>query len=331
MKNYIIAEMACSHDGSAELARKIIGGAGQAKADAVQFQIWTLADMMVPDHPAYEAVKKLELSREQWRELTGYTREHYPDMHIIACVYEEGSVGFAQEMGVDAYKIHSADLSNPRLMKHVAATCKRIDLSVGASTVEEIQNAVQWIKQSSDSEIWMMYGYQSFPTPIDGIHLNYMMKLRDLFELPVGYQDHSDADSDEAFWLPACAIGMGVNVLEKHITHDRSLKGADHESALNPDEFQKFVRMVRNIETAKGIAVPKPFTEEEENYRKYSKKSIVAARHLPKGKMINEDDLLFMRASELGFPPDHSLHLVGKKTRRDLQAYELVNEDMFCD
>ena len=323
---YIIAEMACSHEGDPALARKIIDGAGQAGADAVQFQVWKLREMMVPHHPDFDRVSKIELSEEQWSDLATYVRHRYPDMHIAACVYERASVGFCEEIGIDAYKLHAADLSNPFLVKYVAATGKRIDLSVGASTLGEIATAVEWIRSTSDSQIWLMYGYQNFPTPTDAIHLRYMMKLRNLFELPVGYQDHSDADTEAAFWLPAAALGMGVDILEKHVTHDRAFKGIDHEAALNPDEFARFVQMVRIIERAMGVSIPKPFSEEERKYRKYSKKSLVASRDLPAGSKVTEEDLLFMRAEDLGLPPDQAHRLVGRVTKRDISAYHLVLE-----
>ena len=326
-KTYVIAEMACSHEGDPTLARKIIDGAGQAGADAIQFQIWLLKDIMVPHHPDYERVKRIELSREAWADLAAYVRDRYPEMQIIACVYERSSVDFAESINVDAYKLHSADLSNPYLVKHVAGTGKRIDLSVGASTLDEIQTAIEWIKSTSSSEVWLMYGYQNFPTLTDEVHLRYMMKLKQLFELPIGYQDHSDADTEAAFWLPAAALGMGVDILEKHITHDRSLKGIDHEAALNPDEFARFVQMVRTIEGAMGISTPKPFTAEELKYRKYAKKSLVASRDLPAGTRVTEDDLLFMRADDLGLPPDQAYRLIGRVTSRDIAAYHLILED----
>ena len=323
-KTHIIAEMACSHEGDPALARKIIDGAGHAGADSIQFQIWSLKDTVVPHHPDYQMLTRIELSREVWTDLANYVREKYPSMQIIACVYERSSVDFAQTIAVDAYKIHSADLSNPVLIKHVAQTNKRIDLSVGASTTAEMQSALEWI---NNRDTWLMYGYQGFPTPTDAINLNYMMKLKQLFELPVGYQDHSDANLPAAFWLPAAALGMGVDVLEKHITHDRSYKGIDHEAALNPDEFARFVEMVREIEAARGHSTPRPFSPEEVKYRKYSKKSLVAARDLAEGHVIAPDDLLFMRADSLGVTPDQAERLVNRKVRRTIAAYHLVTED----
>ena len=326
-RTYIIAEMACAHEGDPALAQKIIDGAGQGGADAIQFQIWSLADMVVPHHPDYGKLKRIELSQQEWSDLAAYVRGRYPKMQIIGCLYERGGVDFAKSIGVDAFKIHSSDLSNPYLLKYVAATGKRIDLSVGASTLDEIETALEWISETSDSEVWLMYGYQDFPTPTDAVHLNFMMKLRDLFALPIGYQDHSDADTGAAFWLPAAAVGIGAVILEKHITHDRSLKGIDYEAALNPDEFTRFVAMVREIEMAQGSSKPRPFSEEELKYRKYSKKSIVAARELPVGTKISEHDLLFMRADVLGLPPDQVHRLVGRTTKHKIAPFHVIREE----
>lgn len=326
-KIHIIAEMACSHEGDARFAKEIIAGAAAAEADAIQFQIWSLKDTCVPHHPDWDKLARIELSRETWRSLADYAHSLRPEMQIIACVYERSSVDFAETLNVNAYKLHSADLSNPYMVKHVAATGKRIDLSVGASTIGEIQSALEWIRETSGSEVWLMYGYQNFPTRTDDVHLDYMIKLKQLFQLPVGYQDHSDAETGAAFWLPAAAVGMGVDILEKHITHDRSYKGIDHEAALNPDEFARFVKMVREIEAARGIAVPKAFSADEVKYRKYSKKSVVARHDLPAGRTISEADLLFMRAPELGLPPDQVSRLAGRTSKRDIKAYELIREE----
>jgi len=326
-KVHIIAEMACSHDGDPALARKIIDGAGQAGADAIQFQIWRLAEHMVPYHPDYDRARKVELPQKDWGNLAAYVRNRYPSMQIVACVYEQPSVDFCERIGLDAYKIHSSDLSNPYLVKYVAATGKRVDLSVGASTIDEVQTAIGWIRSTSASQIWLMYGYQNFPTPTHEVHLRYMMKLKELFELPIGYQDHSDADTEAAFWLPAAAEGMGVNILEKHITHNRSLKGTDHEAALNPDEFSRFVQMVRTIEGAMGVSTPRPFSAEEIKYRRYAKKSLVACRDLAAGEVISEDALTFMRAADLGLPPDQAWRLIGKSVRHPIAKYHLIREE----
>jgi sialic acid synthase SpsE len=324
---YVIAEMACSHDGQAALARRIIDAAGTAGANAIQFQIWRLEDIMVPTHPDFSRVLKLQLASETWAELAVYTRSRHPGMEIIACVYDPAAADFADALNVNAFKIHTADLSNPQLLRHIAAKGKRIDLSVGASSLDEIGNALATIRAVRDVPIWLMYGMQNFPTNVGDAHLAFAAKLADLFELPVGYQDHTDAQLDSGFWLPAAAVGMGIRVIEKHITHDRSRKGADHEAALNPEEFEKFVRMLREIEVAFGSPVPRPFSEADQRYRKYSKKSIVATRDLPAGTVLAETDLTVRRAEALGLPPDQSARLVGRVVRAPLKIWQLVRDE----
>jgi sialic acid synthase SpsE len=324
---FIIAEMACSHEGDPQLARTIIDGAGRAGAGAIQFQIWRLKEILVARHPDYQKCARLEISQPDWSELAGYVRQRYPNMQIIACVQDGPSIDFCETIAVDAYKLHSSDLSNPPIVKRVAKTGRRIDLSVGASTIDEIQKALEWIRSESDSQVWLMYGYQRFPTPTDAIHLNYMRTLRELFRLPIGYQDHSAGGSDAGFWLPAAAIGLGVDIVEKHITHDRAKKGIDHEAALNPDEFARFVAMVREIDAAKGTAVPRPFSNEEQEYRKYCKKSLVAACPVPAGTQLTEEHLAALRAEQLGLPPDQSGRLLGRTARHDLAAHQVVREE----
>jgi N,N'-diacetyllegionaminate synthase len=319
--------MACSHDSEPSYAKKIIDAAGKSGANAIQFQIWLADDLMVPYHSQFDFHKNLELSRDEWKELANYVRSRFPSMEIIACVYEKNSVDFSESISVDAYKIHSSDLSNEMLLKHVARKGKRIDLSVGASTISEIEDALETIRKVSNVDVWIMYGIQNFPTPSDEIHLAYMMKLKKLFELPIGYQDHCDGDSEAGYWLPAAAIGMGVDIIEKHITHDRSFKGVDYEAALDPDQFKKFAEMVREIDAARGISIPKPFTEAEQTYRRYAKKRLVAGKDIKAGEKIVEDDLLFMRAEELAMTPDQANLLIGKKATKDIKKYELFKLD----
>jgi N,N'-diacetyllegionaminate synthase len=323
----VIAEMACSHEGDSTLARTIIDGAGQAGADGIQFQIWRLENTVVPQHRDYQRIARLEMSQAVWGDLAAYVRQRFPNMQIIACVQDHSSIDFCESIQVDAYKLHSSDLSNPPIVKHVAKTGRRIDLSVGGSTIDEIQRTLEWIREVGDAKIWLMYGYQRFPTPTDAIHLNYMQKLAELFELPIGYQDHSAGGSDAAFWLPAAAMGMGVDAVEIHVTHDRSKKGIDHEAAMNPDEFARFVAMVREIDRAKGIGVPRPFSPEESAYRKYSKKSLVAACPIAAGKRLVEEHWVALRTEELGLPPDQANRIIGRTAKREIAAYQLIREE----
>ena len=326
-KCFVIAEMACSHEGDFNLAKKIIDGAANAKADAIQLQIWSLTHMMSPQRKEYELLKRIEFKEKQWRELISYTQKNYPNLKIYVCVYEHSSIDFIDSLNIDGYKLNSSDLSNPLVLDKVAEKNKPINLSIGASTIIEIENAIKRIRNVSNVKITLMYGHQSFPTKPKNVHMSFINKLADQFRLPIGYQDHCDADDETAFWLPAASLGMNVSILEKHITHDRSKKGIDHESALNPLEFIKFVEMVRSIESAKGISSIRPFTEEEIKYREFQKKSIVVTRDTKKGSIVTYNDISFMRAEILGLSPDKAEMIIGKKLLKDILAYNVILEN----
>jgi len=323
-KTFVIAEMACSHEGRMDLAVKIIDGAAAAGADAVQLQIWELASMMSPQRSEFSMLKEIEFSRDQWKGLVDYSRARYPELKIYACVYEHKSIDFIDSLKIDGYKINSSDLSNPLVLEKVARTGKPVNLSVGASSIEEIRSALEVIYSFSTPPVILMYGIQNFPTKVADVNLGFMFKLGQLFDLPIGYQDHCSGDSEEGFWLPAAAIGSGADTLEKHITHDRSLHGIDHEAALNPDEFVRFTKMVRMIEKARGISVPRPFSKADLSYREFQKKSIVAARDLKGDTLLTDDDVLFLRAEEVGLPPSSVYKILKRKLNKDIAAYELI-------
>ena len=317
-KTFIIAEMACSHEGDIKLAKKIIDAAFEANADAIQLQVWSLKNLMSPKRKEFELLKKIEFSRDDWMHLVDYCKTKYPRMLVYVCAYEHSIVEFIDKLGVDGYKLNSSDLSNPLILDKVALTGKPINLSIGASSIREIHAAVEKINIRIQNKITLMYGHQSFPTHPQNVNLAYMQKLGSLFDLPIGYQDHCNASDDSAFWLPAASMGMNVTVIEKHLTHDRSFKGIDHESALNPDEFVKFVKMIRIIDQAKGIAVPRNFSDDENKYREFQKKSIVVNADMKRGEKLRDNNLSFLRADTLGIPPDKIGLVLGRTLKIDI-------------
>ena len=323
----IIAEMACSHEGDLSLAKKIIDATARANADAIQLQIWSLDYMMAPQRKEYELLKKIEFTREEWKLLIQYIKQNFPNLQIYVCVYEHSTIDFIDSLNVDGYKINSSDLSNQLVLEKIAEKKKPINLSVGASTILEIEAAINQIQNISNSKVTLMYGHQSFPTKPENVHMNFIKRLIDHFQLPVGYQDHSDANLKSAYWLPAASLGIGVSILEQHITHDRSKKGIDHESALNPNEFIEFVHMVRCIDSAKGLYLERPFTEEEIKYRSFQKKSIVILKDLKRGDVITMKDIAFMRADKLGLSPNRIDTIIGKKLIKDISAFNIILED----
>jgi len=328
-KTYVIAEMACSHEGEVELAKKIIDASAFAEADAVQLQIWNHKYMISPNRKEYSLLKDIELNKEEWIDIVDYSKKNHPNIDLIVCAYEHHSIDFINTLNINGFKLNSSDLSNPLILEKVAETKKTINLSVGASSIEEIQKALEIISRKNGGKVNLMYGFQNFPTKPEEVNLSFMRKISKLFELPIGYQDHSDAEEASAFWLPAMSLGLGASIIEKHITHDRSLKGIDHESALDPVEFVDFVKMVRMLDKAFGEAKPRSFSKSEIVYRNFQKKSLVATRNLMKGEKLMEIDTAFMRSNKIGIKPIDSKDYFGKSLVNDIKAYDSIcNEDL---
>lgn len=322
---YVIAETACAHEGSVEIAHTLIDAAARAKADAVQLQMWSIPHYIVPHHPATSLLHKLQILPDEWRELIAHAKE--TGLDVFTTVGDRFSADLAYECGIDAFKLHSSDLSNPYLTQYLASMGKPITLGTGASTLDEIADGIRMIQKAGCRDIVLMHGYQNYPTTVEEAHLRYMRSLKQLFQLPIGYQDHTDGDSPLGFVLPLVTLGMGVNVLEKHITHDRSKEGADHEAALNPDEMIRFVQWVRQVESAMGSPSPHEFSEAELRYRHSAKKSIVAARDIAAGEALTEELFLYMRA-EPGLPPTEAQRLTGRRARVDIAKHQNITDDL---
>ena len=326
---YIIAEMACSHDGSESHARTIIDAASKSGANAIQFQVWKKEEIAAPNHPDLAILEAVELPYATWQKLLNYVRHEHPALDVIACVYEEESLDFCSRANVDAFKIHAADITNLPLLRKVGAHKIRTDLSVGACSLDEILAATEALKAGGCPDIWLMYGLQNFPTPPEDIDLQLMKNIGQITGLRVGYQDHSSPEELSAYAMCAAAQGLGINILEKHITHNRSLKGADHQAALNPDEFARFVEMVRSLDKALGGGALKPLTKAELKYRKYSRKSLVAVREIAKGDTLKEGSFKVLRAEKLGIDPKIQETLVGKTATRDIAVNDVFIEGDF--
>lgn len=322
---YIIAEMACAHDGVIVKAKKLIDTAVQAHADAVQLQFFSPDELVTPDHELYELLHKINFTKDEWREIYEYARKF--DIHIFACTYDISSAELALDLKVDGIKINSSDLSNPDLLRIVAESGIPFTLGTGASTIEEIAQSVDTALVHDGDRIIIMHGVQNFPTAIEHANINKIKMLRALFPFPVGYQDHTDASDPFSRVVDLLAIGAGACVIEKHITLDRSEKGTDYQAALEPQEFKEFVKLLRTAEAAMGSKIIQPLSESDMRYRSFQKKSIVAITSLQKGTKISKDDVAFMRSKDAGLSPAEFTSISGKKLTRAISKFEPIKQE----
>jgi sialic acid synthase SpsE len=318
---YIISEMACAHDGDIEKAKRIIDAAVSAKADAIQLQFFSRKDLMTPDHEVYDLLGTLEFSQTEWTEIYGYACQG--DIHVFACTYDVPSAELAIRLGVDGIKLNSSDLSNSDLLKIVAQSGIPYTIGTGASTVEEIAEAVETSVKNGGDKIILMHGVQNFPTKIQHAQINRIRMLRALFPFPVGYQDHTDASLPFSRMIDLLAIGMGASVIEKHITLDRSEKGTDYQAALEPEEFVEFVAMIRMAERAMGSERLLPLGEKDREYRMFQKKSVVSLEDLKAGDVIDRKKIGFLRAGRnTDLSTSNVDRILGKKLKRDVSPYQ---------
>ncbi len=317
----IIAEIACSHNGKIDKLKKLINDAYYAGADAVQFQIWDLRYMMSPKNSLYKKLKKIEFNSEDWIKIIKFTKKKFPKLKIYCCFYEHKSFEILKKIKIDGIKVNSSDLNNPLVLKQVAKFRGVKNLSVGGSSLEEIDYAVKFLGKKN---IILMYGVQNFPTKIKDANLIKISDLKKKFKLPIGYQDHTNFNSEEKNTLCFISMAFGVAVLEKHICYTRAKRTYDFESALLKNEFKKFVYQVRIIKKSIGQSFSNKFTRSEKKYRSFQKKSIILIKKKYSGEKIKSEDVAFLRTNNLGVPPNKLNLIINRKLKKNLRPYNLI-------
>ncbi len=323
---FLIAEMACAHQGNLENAYKLVDVAVEANADAIQLQLFKKEIYMSPIYKDYELITRLELNQEEWAKVISLIKKH--EILFFAAGYDVESVAFLVNKEVDAFKVHSSDLSNPEVLQKVAESKKPVFLSTGASSFEEIKAAIKFLKKNGTVEIILMHGYQGYPTKIEDTHLNFIKTLENEFKLTVGFYDHVDGGTILAKIIPIMAIGYGAQVIEKHFILTREDKGIDYQSSLDADNFKEFAEILREAEKAIGSREVREFTEGELNYRAHCKKSIVACCDIPRGSEITKDKIMFLR-NEPGIPPNEFSNIEGKIAKKDIKKHNNITKEDF--
>jgi len=318
---YTIAEIASAHCGNMEKLKQIVKSSVEAGVNAVKFQIFNVDYFVSTFHPNYPNNKKNQFSREQWKEIFEFTQQFKVD--IWADVFDEGSVDIAEPY-VHGFKLHSTDVTNPFMLEYVAKRNMPLILAAGGATLAELKKAVHKLQQAGNSQIILSHGFQAYPTEVSKVNLKRLQLLKQEFPHQIiGYHDHTNAELDLAITMPVAAFAYGARVIEKHVTDDRSLKGFDYESSLNPAELKDLIQQLRAFESSIGHD-SFAMSEDEIKYRNYTKRYIVAKRALKAGEILTLQDLGFKRSSPIGIGASEYEKMVGRKAARDLQADETI-------
>lgn len=317
---FILAEMANAHNGDIAQAKALIRAAVESEADAIKIQFIRADGLVVKNHPRHAHFKKLEFYDEQWAELFRLAKSC--DLPVLADVFDAESVATLVALGVTGIKIHASDTCNDLLIQRVAEAQLPVLLSAGGALPDELDRAIARLQVNGPCPIVLMHGYQAYPTDPRDLHLRRLLTLKDRFDLPVGLQDHIDGDSPKALLVPQLALGLGVAVIEKHLTLNRAAKGIDYYSSLNPDEFRHMVRAVREAEALLGS--PRlALSESERTYRQQVRKVIVAAKPTRTGESFRAERLTGKRADS-GLSLDLLPSVVGRRAKETIHADQPV-------
>jgi N,N'-diacetyllegionaminate synthase len=327
---FIIAEAGVNHNGDIKIAKKLIDSAVYTGADAVKFQTFHAEDLVTPDcktaahqkrsgkNNQFDLLKSQEFSFDEFSELKDYCDKK--KIEFISTPYDVKSVELLDKLNVKRFKIASAELVNKPVIKAIAKTKKPVILATGMANLGEIEQTINLIRSYYSSNITLLHCTTSYPTPYDQVNMNVISTLKNAFNLPVGYSDHT-----VGIEIAVMAVSLGAVVIEKHFTLDKKMIGPDHFASAEPEEFKQMVRAIRNVERAFGKK-EKTLTEEEKKNIHFMRRSIHSVKDIKKGEQIKADDIKMLREND-GLSPWLMELVIGREARRDIKKNKPITWD----
>jgi pseudaminic acid synthase len=330
---YIIAEIGSNFDGSLDEAKKLVDAAKNCGANAIKFQSFQVdkivngqafKDLKISfqanwKKPVYDVYKEAEFPREWHKSVAEYCREKH--ITFFSAPYDKEAVDLLDEIGVPAFKVGSGDLNFLSLIEYIAKKQKPMILGTGASTIGEVEDAVNIIRNVGNNEIILLHCVTNYPSPIEQSNIRVMATLREGFQCNVGYSDHS-----QGCIVPLGAVALGACMIEKHFTLDKTKQGPDHPFAMDVSDFKEMVTNVRLLEKALGSSVKKPVPAENETII-IQRRCIYAKEDIQKGTTITEDLLTVLRPDR-GLKPNSINLIVGRKAQKNIKKLSAITWDM---
>lgn len=330
---FIIAEAGSNHNCDLATALRLIDVAVEAGADCVKFQTYTaetLYSRFAPrltemegrsraEETPFELIKRIELPWEWHERLVAHAKAG--GIIFLSTPFGHDAVDLLHRLGVPAFKIASYEIVDLPLLRRAARTGKPIVLSTGNSSLADVEEAMATLQEAGATGVVLLHCVSQYPAKVEDVNLRAMVTLRQAFDVPVGFSDHT-MDSVSSLG----AVALGACVLEKHFTLDRSHPGPDHPASLEPEELRRFVQDVRRLEAALGSPVKRVQVSEDENHR-LGRRSLHARVRIPKGATITEE-MLTVKRPGLGIKPVLLPVVVGRIARRDIEADEWITWDM---
>lgn len=353
---WIIAEAGVNHNGDLDMAMKLVDSAAEAGADAVKFQTFFTEENLIKNAPKapyqilatgveetqYDMVKKLELDIKAHQHLHEYCR--HKGIEFLSTPFDIHSVKLlVHQLGLRKVKIASGEITNAPLLLSIARTGTPVFLSTGMSTLSDVENALGVLafgytnrseapsikafqaafmsdagQKALNNKVSLLHCSTEYPAPFPEVNLKVLETLSKAFRLPIGYSDHT-----EGIAISVAAVALGAEIIEKHITLDKSLPGPDHRASLEPWEFQAMVRSIRQVEDALGNGIKIPTLSERRNMA-VARKSLVAARPIAKGEPFTIDNLAVKRPG-MGKSPLTYWEVLGHEASRSYAKDEVID------
>lgn len=325
---YIIAEIGSNFDGDINKAKRLIKLAKESGADCAKFQSFITEKLLSKTgfdkksafqakwkKPVWQVYKDAEFPREWHKELAAYAKKLKID--FMSTPYDYEAVDLLEKIGVPAYKIGSGDVTFLEFLKHIAKKGKPVLLPTGASTIEEIKDAVNAIKSAKNNKIIILQSVTQYPSPIEQSNILAMVSLREKFGFNVGYSDHSPNIA-----VPVASVAHGACVIEKHFTDNKENTGPDHPHSLNPQEFSYMVKLIRDVEKALGDGT-KRIEKAEKQTRIIQRRSVFAVKEIQKGEKFSKENIKCLRPAT-GIDASKYSSILNKKAKRNLKPYTAV-------
>lgn len=342
-KPYVIAEAGVNFYDTAKLrgvtpleeAMHYVDKAKEAGIDAIKFQSYKANTIASKNSPAYWDTTK-ETTQSQYELFTKFDlfgEEEYRALYehckkvgidFMSTPFDYASADYLDDM-VDIYKISSSDLSNLPFITHIAKKGKPIYLSVGASYLSEVEQAVRTIRETGNNQIALLHCVLSYPCKNEDANLRIISTLKRIFpDITIGYSDHTLPD--DTMTILTTAYLLGAEVIEKHFTLDKSLPGNDHYHAGDPEDFRKAISNFRLVNTVLGQS-EKTVLPCELIPRREARRSLVLTRDMKKGEVITETDLIAKRPGT-GISPTYQNIVIGRALLQDCPEDTVLTWDM---
>ena len=334
-KTYIIAEMSANHAGSKDRAIEIIHKAKESGADCIKIQTYTPDTMTIDCDNEYFHISKGTWEGENLYKL--YQKAYTPwewqadlkaeaekvGLDFLSTPFDRTSVDFLEKLGIQFYKIASFELVDLPLLKYLASKGKPIIMSTGMSTLPQICDAVETIKQNGDPQLVLLRCASAYPAVTDEMNLKTLPHLSEMFRVPVGLSDHSMGSVGAV-----TAVALGAKVIEKHFCLDRRIENPDSSFSMEPTEFKEMVQDIRQAETAIG-EVRYGITKQEETNVVF-KRSIFCVKDIKEGEIFTENNIRVIRPG-YGLGPKYYEGIIGMKATCSISRGTPITLGMFAN